>query len=92
MYHAARIITYAILAPISLKPETYHKDIILHTASILSVELWDEKDVPTGGGLVSMMFPLRVIVLATPPEQQKTLEQRLDGGNSVGELLVHVST
>ena len=71
MYDAARVINYAILTSLSLKPKAYCREIELHAASILSVDLGYRKDVRRSGGLVSMIWPLNIIVLATPYEQQR---------------------
>ena len=71
MYDAARVITYAILASLSLKPKAYYREIELHAASILSVDFGHQKDLPQSGGLVSMIWPLKVILLASPSEQQR---------------------
>ncbi len=70
LYDAASVITYAILASISLKPRLYYREIERHASSILFVDCGPGKDVPNSGGLVSMLFQLKAIILATSSGKQ----------------------
>ena len=73
LYNSANIIAFTYLAPISTTPDTYYRKATVHAASILSSIAYHESQGPTSGGSFSMLFPIRIVSLMSPSEEQKEL-------------------
>lgn len=73
LYDSANIIACNYLASISPTPNTYYWKATVHAASILSSIAYHESQGPKSGGSFSMLFPMRIVSLMSPSEEQKEL-------------------
>jgi hypothetical protein len=75
MYDAGRVITLGLMGAASLAPNSYDRASIIHGSSILASAEYCEAQGLFNGGSFSMIFPIKLICLLSPSEEQRTLAQ-----------------
>jgi hypothetical protein len=71
MYEAGKLITLGFLEAASLVLNSYKKGIIMHGASILTSAAYCETQGLLNGVSFSMVFPIKLVCLLSPSEQQR---------------------
>ena len=75
MYDVGQLIVLGFLGAASLVPSSYSQAAIMHGASILASAAFCETQGLFNGVSFSMVFPIKVVCLISPSEEQRTLAQ-----------------
>jgi hypothetical protein len=73
LYDSANVIVFTSLASASCTPDTYYWKATIHAASILASIAFHEAQGPLSGGSFSMLFPMRIISLMSPSQEQRVV-------------------
>jgi hypothetical protein len=73
MYDAGKVITLGCLGAASLVPSLYDQAIVMHGTSILTSAAYCETQGLFNSVSFSMVFPIKLVCLLSPSEEQRTL-------------------